>query len=103
MDEGDGLDSNHKFVALIRFKMCQKRQSLAGCIWRLRIFLSPGGKWCLKWGLSQHSIPARLEAVMLSIEVHHDGGKPASETGSAQALKNSGFKLGKSMLLVPEK
>jgi hypothetical protein len=98
--EGYGMYED-QFVALFRFKKCQRSLRIAetmsaefvargrwfqllglflmlmsfttaGRIWWLRIsYQRRLGKWCLSFGLSQPSLPARPEAVIL-IEPQRD-------------------------------
>jgi hypothetical protein len=105
--EGDRMSEGH-FVALFQFKRCQRKLRFAetmsaefvargwwfrllglflvlmsfitaGRIWWLRIFYWRGiGKWCLSFGLSQPSLPARPEAVIL-IEAQRDTRDCASQ------------------------
>ncbi|OJA09662.1 hypothetical protein AZE42_03661 [Rhizopogon vesiculosus] len=86
--EGDHDElEKHKFVALLRFKMCQKRLRITqnlkaefvagGRIWWLRIYMGPKRKWRMEWSLSQHSLPAYPDAVVV-IEVQR--GKPGCAT-----------------------
>ncbi|KAJ8597050.1 hypothetical protein M405DRAFT_855911 [Rhizopogon salebrosus TDB-379] len=72
--EGEDL-GEHQFVALFRFRMCQKRlyakqnmsaEFVAGRrIWSLRIYMGPHAQWLMEWGLSRHSLPARPRGVVL--------------------------------------
>ncbi|KAJ8597048.1 hypothetical protein M405DRAFT_887063 [Rhizopogon salebrosus TDB-379] len=74
----------HQFVTLIRFHMCQKRlrtiQNMSvefvvgGRIWWLRIYMGSETKWCMKWGLSEPSLPACHADAKVCIVAH--GGKP---------------------------
>jgi hypothetical protein len=98
--EEDGMSEDH-FVALFRFKRCQRKLRIAetmsaefvargwwfrlldvflmlmsfitaGRIWWLRIsYRRRLGKWRISYGLSHPSLPARPEAVVL-IEVQRD-------------------------------
>ncbi|OAX38359.1 hypothetical protein K503DRAFT_165155 [Rhizopogon vinicolor AM-OR11-026] len=68
--------------------MCRKRLHITqditsaefvagGRIWWTRIHMGPEGRWRMSWGLSQHSLPARPNAVVL-IKAHI--GKPGCAT-----------------------
>ncbi|OJA09660.1 hypothetical protein AZE42_03665 [Rhizopogon vesiculosus] len=84
----EGDQAKNQFVALFRFRMCQRRLHITqnitsaefvagGRIWWTRIHMGPEGRWRMTWGLSQHSLPARPNAVVL-IKAHM--GKPGCAT-----------------------
>ncbi|OAX33084.1 hypothetical protein K503DRAFT_786753 [Rhizopogon vinicolor AM-OR11-026] len=96
------VDKRH-FVASFRFKMFQKRLRIAhnvdaefvaeGRIWWIRIYLGTNGKWYIRYGLSDGSIPATPHYSQLLVE---------AQRGTAQ-VKNVEATCSDTWLLVPSK